>query len=84
MLGISSLTVTCWFALAPVVELDIVEDDELLNTYLLAAICCMVGMYVLRSRGAVSVLFSLSLCSSFVHKTLFGFSRLSFMFNGQV
>lgn len=38
-LGDSSVTVTCWFILAPVVSLDILGDDELLNTCLLIGIC---------------------------------------------
>lgn len=38
-LGDSSVTVTCWFILAPVVSSDILGDDELLNTCLLIGIC---------------------------------------------
>lgn len=39
VLGNSHVTVTYWFILAPVVEWDIPEGNELLNTCLLISFC---------------------------------------------
>lgn len=84
VLGNSYVTVTCWFILAPVVEWDIPEGNELLNTCLLISFCWMMECMCF-DHGKQFQFFShyLFIVYLFLRLGLDFSLKFSFMFNRQ-